>query len=124
MSITDPKNRPVYEPRQEADYHYLRLFVPGPGGVYQFEDDYRSLDDLLVDYPTAVKVVNRRSSPNKKRHPHVHYRPSGKAAYCRSRLPQESTLRDDQRINAKYQTDVARVTCPVCIKAIREAIAR
>lgn len=116
--IQDPqgKNRPVYT--VSSDGKDVAIHLPRPDGGYEFEATYASVESVKELYPDAVKNVYRRSQPNKRRHPDVHFRATGQSAYCRKYLYSESTLEDDQTLNAKYTTDVARVTCKTCLKAI------
>jgi len=114
--IQDPqgKGRPVYT-------HYgnsVTVHLPRQDGSYEYEATYATVEGMMEHYPDAVKNIERRSEPNRRRHPDVHYRPAGCGAYCRKYLAPEATLKADQLGNAKTTTDVAKVTCKTCLKAI------
>lgn len=119
--ISDPKNRPVYTTCASDE---VALYLPNREGAYEFDRTYLNVDDLKREHPDAVRHVSKRTSSNNKRHPHVHYRPTRRGWYCRTYLPDESTLGDDEIFNARSSTDVAGVTCPVCVKAIQQMIVR
>lgn len=121
--ITDPqgKGRPVYSTMASDT---VSLWLPNESGNYEFEQSYLNVECLKRDYPDAVRHVERRLAPNKKRHPDVHYMPARRGAFCRIYFPDLATLTDEQRINAKRTTDVSKVTCPTCLKAIASAIVR
>lgn len=119
--IQDPqgKGRPVYA----ETYNGANLYLPSKDGSYEFDRSYISLESLKAEYPNAVRHVNRRSSPLKKRHPDIHYEPARHGAYCRTYLPEQSTVTDDQTLNLKRTTNLARVTCPVCLLAVQRIVA-
>lgn len=119
--IQDPKGkgRPVYS----QDYSGVNLYLPTKDGQYEFVCSYISLESLKAEHPNAVRHVNRRSSPLKKRHPDVHYEPVRRGAYCRFYMPNKSTVTDDQTLNLKRTTDIDRVTCRVCLLAVKQIVA-
>lgn len=121
--IADPqgKDRPVYTTCASDS---VSLYLPNGEGAYEFDRTFLNVDDLKREYPDAVRHVWRRDRPNKKRHPDVHYVPARRGAFCRIYFPDSATLTGEQRINAKRTTDVSKVTCPICLKAIAAAIVR
>lgn len=109
----DDKHRPVFNT-------YL-----GGTAVFVWKEDlleyvyvktYFDEGSARKHFPAMVPHVNRRSAPPKKRHPAVHYRPTGKNFVC-CELP-GSTLTADQELNAKTTSNVTRVTCRVCLNTI------
>lgn len=120
--IQDPqgKNRPVYTVNERS----VSLWLPRADGGYEHEETYASIEDLKETYPDAVKNVFRRDEPNRRRHPDVHFRPSGLGVYCRKYLATEATLQAHQLGNAQTTTDVAKVTCKTCLKAIVSVVRR
>lgn len=124
--IEDPKGkgRPVYSLVEgPLGQTWAKLYVPSPTGEYEWVEDYTSVEDLTADHPNAVRGVTRRLSQNKKRHPDVHYCPARSGPYCRTHLPDQATIAREQTLNAKRTTDIALVTCPVCLKAAQRVLA-
>lgn len=119
--IQDPqgKGRPVYVEYGDT----VNVYLPSKDGEYEFDCSYISLESLKAEHPNAVRYVNRRLAPLKKRHPDVHYEPARHGAYCRTYLPKQSTVTDDQTLNLKRTTNLARVTCPVCLLAVQRIVA-
>lgn len=120
--INDKYHRPVYRLSGEATYEgqqYASLHLWNEeAGEYQY-DSSRLVRDILAEYPNAVRHVERRSEKNKPRHPDVHYRPTRQTAWCVG-----SVLTRETVLNAVMTTDVSRVTCKACLKAIKEKIKR
>jgi hypothetical protein len=116
--ISDKNGRPVYVKR---DNRYV-VYRIGKFGSYECDDErtYDSVEDVLADYPEAVKHVEKRIGKAKKRHPDTHYRPSGKAAQCLG--TPGSTLGRDQWLNCKATSDISKVTCKHCLKQVRTLI--
>jgi hypothetical protein len=127
--ISDPKGRPVYA-QSETTLHGHRSFRVWARnektGEYSAVDDtfYGSVEDILADYPNAVKLVNRRETPAKKRHPAVHYKPTRRGIACWKYARERSSLTDELYGNAKVTTDLDCVTCRECLEVAAAIAAR
>jgi hypothetical protein len=123
--ISDPKGRPVYtEAESTFGSRWWKVWLRNEKtGEYCAEDaHYQTVEELLADYPLAVKHVERRLSPPKKRHPDMHYAPTRRAARCLGRPG--ATLTSDQCLNARTTTDISQVTCRHCLAAVEEIVRR
>ena len=116
--ISDPKGRPVY---RESGSGFI-VYEPTSNGYQRMDDEryYATVEEVLADYPDAVRHVQRRQAPNKRRHPAVHYRPAGYAPVCLD-LP-GSTLTREMTANCRSTTNVYRVNCRECLAELRRSI--
>jgi hypothetical protein len=123
--ISDPKGRPVYSEAESilgSRRWKVWLRNEKTGEYWVEDDDYQTVEELLADYPLAVKHVERRLSPPKKRHPDMHYAPARRAANCLGRPG--ATLTPDQHLNARTTTDISQVTCRHCLASVEEIVRR
>lgn len=114
--IHDKHKRPVYRLTggTTLDGEPLAALHLWHGGEYAFQY-VSTVDNIKHNYTDAVRHVERRKSKGKPRPPGVHYRPSGRSAWCYGVVLNKETVS-----NAVLTTDVSKVTCKACLKTIAE----
>jgi hypothetical protein len=120
--IYDHKKRPVYS--QEGNFFKAYTYVEAEDRYECVGSEYTSIGELLVDFPGAVKGVQRRLEKSKKRHPDVHYRPAFRPIACWKYARARSTLTEETYGNAKLSSDVSKVTCGECLNVIEILVSK